>query len=186
MNHRKVGNAMLTLALVAGLLLAVGPAVAQAQGGGWEWMNPLPTGDPLYGVWGSSGSDVFAVGELGTILHYDGTAWSTMSSGTTEQLYGVWGSSGSDVFAVGLHGSILHYDGTGWSAMSSGTGEHLSRVWGSSGSDVFAVGVGIILHGAAWSAMSSSMADDLPPKWWTPRRAKLVYNTTIGGKLCEN
>jgi hypothetical protein len=27
---------------------------------------------------------------------------------------------------------------------------------------------------------------DLPPKWWTPRRAKLVYNTTIGGRLCEN
>jgi hypothetical protein len=27
---------------------------------------------------------------------------------------------------------------------------------------------------------------DLPPKWWTPKRAKLVYNTTIGGKACEN
>ena len=32
-------------------------------------------------VWGSSGSDVFAVGGIGTILHYDGKAWSDMSSG---------------------------------------------------------------------------------------------------------
>ena len=53
------------------------------------------------GVWGSSGSDVFAVGECGTILHYDGSELVAMSSGTTRALYGVWGSSGSDVFAVG-------------------------------------------------------------------------------------
>jgi hypothetical protein len=66
------------------------------------------TGDTLDGVWGSSGSDVFAVGEDGTILHYDGSSWSSMSSGTGEWLYGVWGSSGSDVFAVGDSGTILH------------------------------------------------------------------------------
>ena len=31
--------------------------------------------------------DVFAVGSDGTILHYDGTAWSAMGSGTTNDLY---------------------------------------------------------------------------------------------------
>ena len=72
-------------------------------------------------MWGSSGSNVFAVGDSGTILHYDGSSWSAMSSGTTNYLYGVWGSSGSDVFAVGDAGTILHYDGSSWSAMSSGT-----------------------------------------------------------------
>jgi hypothetical protein len=30
------------------------------------------TNDTLHGVWGSSGSDVFAVGNYGTILHYSG------------------------------------------------------------------------------------------------------------------
>jgi hypothetical protein len=30
------------------------------------------TTERLYGVWGSSGSDVFAVGHNGTILHYGG------------------------------------------------------------------------------------------------------------------
>ena len=40
------------------------------------------TGYGLYGVWGSSGSDVFAVGGAGTIVHYDGMAWSAMDSGT--------------------------------------------------------------------------------------------------------
>jgi hypothetical protein len=30
------------------------------------------TGNHLEGIWGSSGSDVFAVGYGGTILHYSG------------------------------------------------------------------------------------------------------------------
>ena len=77
-------------------------------------------------MWGSSGSNVFAVGTGGTILHYDGSSWSAMSSGTTRSLYGVWGSSGNDVFAVGNGGTILHYDGSSWSAMSSGTTNGLS------------------------------------------------------------
>ena len=83
------------------------------------------TSNILCGVWGSSGSDVFAVGHYGTILHYDGSSWSPMNSGTSYHLRGVWGSSGSDVFAVGHSASgigiILHYDGSGWSPMDSGT-----------------------------------------------------------------
>ena len=63
----------------------------------------------LRGVWGSSGSDVFAVGPDGTIRHYNGTSWSPMTSGITQLLLDVWGSSGSDVFAVGENGTILHY-----------------------------------------------------------------------------
>ncbi|MFQ5826374.1 MAG: PKD domain-containing protein, partial [Dehalococcoidia bacterium] len=67
------------------------------------------TTNPLYGVWGSSATDVFAVGIGGTIVHYNGTSWSAMSSGTTDLLWGVWGSSATDVFAVGIGGIILHY-----------------------------------------------------------------------------
>jgi photosystem II stability/assembly factor-like uncharacterized protein len=64
-------------------------------------------------VWGSSGSDIFAVGEGGSILHSDGTNWRALRSGTTNALYGTWGSSSSDVFAVGAGGTILHCDGAG-------------------------------------------------------------------------
>ncbi|MFC2009669.1 hypothetical protein ACFLT3_01935, partial [Chloroflexota bacterium] len=105
----------------------------------WSSMS-IGTGKWLNGIWGSSSSDVFAVGYEGTILHYDGSEWSEMSSGTTEHLQAVWGSSSSDVFAVGYEGTILHYDGSSWSAMTSGTTRALKAVWGSSPSDVFAVG----------------------------------------------
>jgi hypothetical protein len=124
-------------------------------------------------VWGSSGSDVFAVGHFGAIVHYDGSSWSTMTSGTTESLYGVWGSGGSDVFAVGWGGTILHYDGASWSTMPSGTTTGLYDLWGSSGSDVFAVGGdwwdagGTVLHydGDTWSPMSSGAGHPLYGVW---------------------
>ncbi len=102
------------------------PAIGDATD--WTWQNPLPQGNTLQDVWANSGSDVFAVGFAGTILHYDGSAWSEMSSGTTRRLYGMWGSSGSDVFAVGEAGTILHYDGSAWSEMSSGTTHWLYEV----------------------------------------------------------
>jgi hypothetical protein len=119
------------------------------------------------GVWGSSATDIFAVGYGGTILHYDGTEWSAMSSGTTQSLLGVWGNSATDVFAVGYGGTILHYDGTDWSAMSSGTTQRLEGVWGSSATDVFAVGGGTILHydGTDWSNMSSGTTQTLQGVW---------------------
>ena len=83
--------------------------VGLAHSEDWVWQNPLPQGNNLSGVWGSSGSDVFAVGVGGTILHYNGGVWTTMTSGVTNSLFGVWGSSGSDVFAVGTGGTILHF-----------------------------------------------------------------------------
>ena len=119
----------------------------------------LGTSAYLFGVWGSSATDVFAVGDAGAILHYDGQAWAAMNSGTAIGLGPVWGSSGNDVFAAGENGTILHYDGQAWSPMQSGTTEEIDGLWGSSASDVFAAGGdGAILHydGQAWSLMSST------------------------------
>ena len=63
-----------------------------AFGGSWKWDNPFPTGEDLRDTWMSSGGEVFTVGENGSILHYNGSVWSSMKSGTTETLRGVWGS----------------------------------------------------------------------------------------------
>ena len=125
--------------------------------------NPLSgTNVSLDGVWGSSGSDVFAVGSAadgsgryGTILHYNGNNWSPMTIPPTEfeyHLTGIWGSSGSDVYAVGSIGTFgppdgfitLHYDGSNWNFTTiippDGSMSMLNGIWGSSAGDVFAVG----------------------------------------------
>ena len=131
----------------------------------------------LTSVWGSSASDVWAVG-YETILHYDGKSWSNVSSsliGTGAYLWGVWGTSPSNVWAVGYVNyaapTILHYNGTSWSSVPSGTTNLLLHVWGSSPSDVWAVGNGgTIVHynGSAWSTSyvpSEAMSEQLSGVW---------------------
>ena len=117
------------------------------------------TTEALIGVWGSSSSNVFAVGG-DSIIHYDGSSWSEMESGITASLYAVWGSSSSDVFAVGSGGTILYYDGSTWNEMDSGTNKGLWNIWGSSSSDVFAGGGdGTIMHYPAIPTITSLNPD---------------------------
>jgi hypothetical protein len=132
--------------------------------------TPMTSGTTqlLRSIWGSSATDVFTVGENGTILHYNGSSWSAMTSGTTQLLRSIWGSSATDVFTVGENGTILHYNGSSWSAVASGTKNNLYGVWGSSGSDVYAVGEnGTILNynGITWSAMASGTTAVLSAIW---------------------
>ena len=97
--------------------------------------------DDLFGIWGTNGSDIFAVGRSGIIPHYDGSAWNSMNSDTTKELYGVWGTDSNDVFAVGESGTILHYDGSIWSSMNSSTDPGSYSVLGVlMTADIFAAG----------------------------------------------
>jgi hypothetical protein len=77
------------------------------------------TTDHLRGVWGSSATDVYAVGQsglyAGNIHHYDGTDWTQVDTGLgalgSNDYRGIWGTSASDIFVVGSLGAILHYGG---------------------------------------------------------------------------
>jgi hypothetical protein len=112
----------------------------------------------LTGVWGSSATDVFAVGEdvrcstsctvETSILHFDGTAWSTQLT-QAGILRDIWAGSATDGFAVGADyptylATFLHNSAQGWSAMPSPAinveGGLIVALWGSSATDVFAVG----------------------------------------------
>jgi hypothetical protein len=139
----------------------------------------VPCDPNLNAVWGSSPNYAIAVGDSGLVVHYDGTAWTPQTSGTTQHLNAVWGSgsgTGAAIFAVGNGGTILSFDGTSWQAQASGTTQPLYGIWGTSPSDVFAVGGGgTILHydGSAWTAQSSGSTQALRAVWGNS--ASLVY-----------
>jgi cysteine-rich repeat protein len=115
--------------------------------GDWNWRAQVSaTSAGLIGVWGSGPEDVFAVGDAGTIVHYDGQDWKPMASRTRGRLIGVWGSGPEDVFAVGSFGAFLHYDGVSWLKLNSTTASVLNAIWGD-GKSSFVVGdQGAIYH----------------------------------------
>ncbi|MDH5323462.1 MAG: DUF6531 domain-containing protein, partial [Gammaproteobacteria bacterium] len=57
---------------------------------------------------------VWAVGNAGTILFYDGSTWSEVASGVTANLNAVYGYGPDEVYAVGAGPTMLRFDGTSW------------------------------------------------------------------------
>ena len=110
------------------------------------------------------------MGENGTIIHFNGSTWSTTGKPTEENLYGIWGSSGTDIFAVGDNKTIVRYDTEkGWENVSTSLPTvNLRDVWGSSANDVYAVGEGgFIAHfnSSTWSQVTSPTTKTLKGIW---------------------
>lgn len=129
----------------------------------WQIMQNVPTTNQLSGVWGTSDTDIFAVGNNGTILHYDGSAWTLQTSGVAPpaSITSVWGSAANNVYAVGVTNTtvspsvptFLHYDGSSWSFVVTGYDIHLWAIHGTSANNIWAVGdAGHVFHfdGNSW------------------------------------
>ncbi|QRK11393.1 hypothetical protein JQX13_15750 [Archangium violaceum] len=141
----------------------------EGEAGHWRALS-VPGVGTLNAVWGSGPRDVWAVGESGFIVHWDGEQWAQetrVPADFTFTLNDVWGSSAQDVWAVGAAGVILHFDGKAWQYV--GFPEEpfctldicrgsLLALWGSSATDVWAVGrsdeaEGVVSHwdGTRWN-----------------------------------
>lgn len=156
-------------------------------------VTPKPLGDfatpasvyTLRGVWGSSASNVFAVGDSGVVLRYNGTAWTRMTTGTAAQLNDVWGSGPSDVYAATETGRLLRFNGTSWSFVAGvQAAGALRSVWGSAANNVYAVGDGGAMYrynGSTWSRVRLPTRDVLYAVWGSG--ASNVYAAGGGGAL---
>lgn len=127
-----------------------------------DWViQPSPVTSALRSIWGSSGNNVFAVGDSGKIIRYDGSTWTEMPNPASDILRGVYVHSETCVFVVGSGGKIFRYDGTKWETMNSNVTDNLRDVWGSSETNLFAVGDwGTIVRydGTAWTMTNPSEA----------------------------
>jgi hypothetical protein len=77
-------------------------------------------GGALYSIWGSSPTNIIAVGFGGRIIRYNGTSWSPMVSGASRALLRVSGSGANDVWAAG-DSVMVHFDGATWAPPPSST-----------------------------------------------------------------
>lgn len=118
------------------------------------------TAGDLHGVHGSSASDVWAVGDRGLALHFDGTLWRRVATPTGSTLSGVFTVSPSLAYAVGESGVALGWNGVAWQPLPAlplaAQTANLGAVWAAPGGDVWVTGPGLALRlsGSTWASFS--------------------------------
>lgn len=119
----------------------------------------------LLNVWGTSGSDLYAVGGRANdalMMHFDGRQWTRVTlPADTPRLHWIWGFGANDLTAVGDRGTVLHWDGHTWARQTTPTTAPLWGVWGAASNDLWTVGGSgdgenppVLLHGdgTTWTA----------------------------------
>jgi len=89
---------------------------------GVDWC-PVPTGVSavyaLVSVWGAGKDDVWVGGSGGTLIHWDGVAWTPTTTGVKNTFNVIWGNGSTDVWAASSTEVLFHFDGTKWTPAPS-------------------------------------------------------------------
>jgi hypothetical protein len=156
-----VSSRLCALALVLAAVVITGchshppPAPGETTSPSWQLLaSELP--EALLSISARSPRDVYAVGaDKGAgplVLHYDGTHWSTLATGTTGDLWWVQAQPNGPVLLGGAGGTILRYDGAHFERLPTPAlaKQTVYGVWGTSGDDFYAVGSAGGRNGFIW------------------------------------
>jgi hypothetical protein len=161
----------------------------------WCWDNPLSEGRTLFTVRGRSATDVWAVGERGVALHWDGTCWARLPPPSTQTLRAAWPAAGKTWWLAGAGGTLHRWDGSAWMSQTLAETLTLYDIEGSSETSAIAVGQGGAIYafnGTQWSARSwdagTNPAPDLLAVWpvsnneaWAVGRNATLVHGVDGG-----
>jgi hypothetical protein len=121
-------------------------------------------------TWGANSSDIYFVGTKGAIVHYNGSSWTKIESGTTlpiNDIYGVYNSATKqwEVLAVAsddVNKKLLRIQGTSVSLVTdAGLSNSLYGVWFVPCEKYYVVGAGIgfkaMIDSSPWSVYPSGV-----------------------------
>jgi hypothetical protein len=147
-------------------------AIWLRSAGVWQSAVPIPGYfRDYYGVWGTSSTDVYGVGDaLAIVRSGGGGAWARISYTFGPGLFSVWGSGPSNIYVVGASGTVYQGAGTRFTQQSQSiTTADLNGVWGTGPADIYVVGNGgTILHlgsSGAFMPESSGTMENLLGVW---------------------
>lgn len=140
-----------------------------------------PTTFAINAFWAVASNDIWAVGESGSVLHWDGVSWSLQRVPTVLALFDVWASGPKDIWAVGeattqKNAVILHFDGQVWTDVQSPSAYDLNSIYGVSPTQIWAVGENdpvvsttagefVSWDGARWVRLTNPLAGRLVGVW---------------------
>ena len=109
----------------------------------------------LVAMWGTSPTNLYAVGQQGTVVHRNEDAiWWKVAAGTPHPLRRIWGDSSGTVWIVGDFGVLLHGDSSGFQQVADPnaaltTADYLYGVWVAPDGEVISVGFsGLLVVGS--------------------------------------
>lgn len=124
----------------------------------------------MFDIWGLDDSSVWAAGDDGRLVHYDGDTTEVIAAGDGNvPLNAIWGTSDSNIYVAGSSNAILHFDGTTWKWVNTHHLHSYLDVWGLSDSMVYVTGTdGNILEFTSpddYSFMSTGVEDNIWSIW---------------------
>ncbi|MGM0555257.1 MAG: hypothetical protein ACQEVA_02665 [Myxococcota bacterium] len=150
------------------------------QGGAWRTRS-TPTDQDLWGIWGQSLDDLWAVGGSGredgeaVILRNESGAWEKVDVPSLERpgvraFYKVWGTGNDNIYIVGQNGAVLRWDGSSFTELGLGVSVDLISLWGTGPDDITVVGGrgnGVVAHwdGTQWRSKSLAPNPGLNGVW---------------------
>jgi photosystem II stability/assembly factor-like uncharacterized protein len=158
------------LAKVAAVAVVV---VACSSGGGSGPEEPAvpwrpahsPTAEDIRGIWAVGEDDIWACGENGNILHYDGSEWRLDITTLAPDFFDVEFVSSSDGWVCGKDGWVARRGGGKWERVPGNTRPDTLYALDAHGADEawFCGARGVVLHyqDGVWTDESPSITDDL-------------------------
>lgn len=133
----------------------------------WEVVHQGLPG-ALLSVWGTSSTDVWAVGgDTGDgqgplVIRFDGESWSRVPTGQTQgNLWWVFGFEDGPIYMGGDGGVILRYEDGDFTPMATPGTNTVFGIWGASPDDMWAVGGASDATGAfAWRLEGDAWVDE--------------------------
>jgi hypothetical protein len=112
----------------------------------------MPISFSIKKLWGESPSSVYVVGDGGNIVHFNGTSWTKLESGTTtiiNDIYGLWNKSSNqyeaycavtDFFQPKDKKILRITNTTAVDSIPWNTGYDVFSVWSANGTFLYACG----------------------------------------------
>lgn len=145
-----------------GLLVAVGSnglITTSPTGNLKDWtISYLDSAHDLQAVWGRNPSDVYAVGSAGGVFHFDGDAWSQLTTPIAVDLFDIDGDSAGLVVGGG-GGQVWYFDGVSWVQVPATTDLDISAVAMTTAADLWAGSSDGVLMSGTTSGLSPVRLD---------------------------
>ncbi len=120
--------------------LTAGSAILKWNGTAVTRVNaPAGVSSGLRSIWGAKKDSVYIAGESGTLIRWDGTAWSKFGPVMSASWSAITGTGDNNIFLASRDRLIYRWNGTAMANVSPAQGTSFNTLW-SDGTAVFAAG----------------------------------------------